>query len=197
MKKKAFILNLIIFILELIGLIMTFVNDKRLAIEFYTNDSNIIMLICSGLYIVYYVLKKEIPKWLQTFRFICTSALAVTFIVVVLVLAPMYDFSYGWMLFYKQLIIYHTLGPILSIVSFIFFEKYHSNKVLPAITYTFVYGIIMIILNIFKIVDGPYPFLRVYEQSATMSVLWFFIILGVNYVISYSLLKLNKKSNIL
>ena len=57
-KDKALIFNIVIFILELLGFIMTIVNDKKFAIEFYTNESNILMLIGSGLYILYALRKK-------------------------------------------------------------------------------------------------------------------------------------------
>ena len=116
--------------------------------------------------------------------------------VVILVLAPMYNFNYGWMLFYRQLSIYHTLGPILSIISFILYEEYHSNKVLPAISYTLLYALVMITLNICNVVDGPYPFLRVMHQPVWASILWCSVILLINYGLSFLLLKFNKKKNV-
>lgn len=55
------------------------------------------------------------------------------------------------------------------------------------------YAVIMIVLNILHMVDGPYPYLRVYNQPVYMSVLWCFIILGGAYAIARILLFLNRR----
>jgi hypothetical protein len=35
-----------------------------------------------------------------------------------------------------------------------------------------IYGLVMFLLNYAKIIEGPYPFFRIYEQSKKASVLW-------------------------
>ena len=51
----------------------------------------------------------------------------------------------------------------------------------------------MIILNITRTFNGPYPFLKVYEQKIYMTIIWILIIFIVNYIIGIILIKLNRK----
>jgi len=50
-----------------------------------------------------------------------------------------------------------------------------------------------IILNVLKIVEGPYPFLRVYEQPILHSIIWTILILAITYAIALILKKVNGK----
>ena len=45
-------------------------------------------------------------------------------------------------------------------------------------------GLIMIFLNAVRVVDGPYPFFRVHDQSVPATVLWIFALMGVIGAIS-------------
>ena len=49
---------------------------------------------------------------------------------------------------------------------------------------TVIYAIITITLNALYIMYGPYPFLKVHEQSFAMSVVWFILIVGGSWVLS-------------
>ena len=53
------------------------------------------------------------------------------------------------------------------------------------------YGGIILWLNIQRVVDGPYPFMKVYDQSVQASVLWCIAILLMNYFYAWLLWKLN------
>ena len=57
---------------------------------------------------------------------------------------------------------------------------------------TLIYAIVLIILNIKGIVDGPYAFLRFNFQPLYQSVLWFILIVGITYPIGLVLNKLKK-----
>ena len=124
-KKIALILNIIIVLLELLGFGYTLSNEHHIAIEYYTNDSNIITLIGSLLFIVFYKRKKEFVK---DIRFLSTILLTVTFLVVVFILCPMYNFNYKLLMFTNSFFIYHTLCPIISFISYIFFEEGSKKK---------------------------------------------------------------------
>ena len=58
----------------------------------------------------------------------------------------------------------------------------HSNKKLPAVygkwpaAASLMYGVIALVMNALRIMDGPYFFLKVYEQSAGLIATWFAII---------------------
>ena len=47
-----------------------------------------------------------------------------------------------------------------------------------------------------RVVEGPYPFLRVYEQPVYMSIIWVIVILGSAYGIAFLLASLlNRLTN--
>lgn len=76
----------------------------------------------------------------------------------------------------------HTLCPILAVFSFLVFEiedKLPKTDMLKALIPTLVYALIAIMLNICRVIEGPYPFLMVYSQPWYISVLWCVIILGI------------------
>lgn len=188
-KKLALVINIAIVLLELFAFGRNIFVDHAVAIEYYTNDSNIIALISSILFIVFYNKNKELVK---DIRFIATSCLTVTFLVVIFILCPMYNFNYKLLMFTDNFLILHTIVPILSIISYVALED-RSSKNYLCLLFTLIYGVILITLNILSIVDGPYPFLRINNQSPLMSILWVIIIMGGSYVIGILLNKLNKK----
>ena len=49
---------------------------------------------------------------------------------------------------------------------------------------TLLYGTITMLLNILRKLNGPYPFLHVYEQPVYMSIIWFIAIIGGSYLIA-------------
>ena len=202
MNKKSLIFNLIIVILEIIGFIVTLNINHKISYEYYTEDSNILALFSSLLFVIYLISKKKIPRWLQLFKYMTTICLTVTFLVVILILAPMYQFNYGFLLFHNSLLYQHLLCPVLSIIVFIFFDDISILKIKDTfigISLTILYAVVLIVLNFFELVSGPYPFLMVHNQSIFMSIFWLIIILGLTYLIAFLLRKIyilkHKKSN--
>jgi len=190
MKKKIdVIISLLIIVFELYAFLRTLLRNGRMGIEYYTVLSNLFAFLISILYLYYY---KQKNKLVNNLYFITTCMMTLTFLVVFFILAPMYDFDYYWLMFKGSNLFMHTLCPSLMIVNYLFFNKNKNNVFLPLIV-TGIYGIILITLNLFKVVDGPYPFLKVYNQSVYMSILWILIIFFLNLLISFSLVKLNSK----
>ena len=110
----------------------------------------------------------------------------------------MYNFNYNFLLFKNELLYHHLLCPILSIITFIFFdeiETYNLKENIFSLSFTIIYAIVLIILNIVKIVDGPYPFLQIYNQSIIMSIVWAITILVITYIIALILRKLQYRNN--
>ena len=188
-KKLALIINIVIIIVELLAFGKNLIVEHNIAIEYYTNDSNILALISSTLFIIFYNKNKEFVK---DIRFIATSCLTVTLLVVIFILSPMYEFNYKLLMFTDNFFILHTLAPILSIISYVALED-RSNKNYLCLAFTTLYAIIMIVLNVLNIVDGPYPFLKINTQDILVSLLWGIIIIGGSYLISLCLNVLNKK----
>ena len=74
----------------------------------------------------------ELPRWLKRLKFISTSCLAMTFLTVVIILAPMYEDGNGWyiMLCTSSMLYHHLLNPLAAIFSFVLLER---SPRLPAV----------------------------------------------------------------
>ena len=170
--KTALAFNLAIIACEIAAIIIVFFKLGCYPLVYYTEDSNL-------------------------FKYMAAAVLSVTFIVVLAVLSPMRgDGINGWlyMLFNKDFTFLHTLCPILTILSFVLFEKephLNTKSAFTATIPTLIYAILLIILNIVGAVDGPYPFLRVMNQPLYMSFVWFIVIVGGAFFLALLLQKLN------
>lgn len=209
----ALFFNIAIIIMELVGLIrcISEVGFKNIFI-FYTEDSNIFLLITSiiiTIYLLIYLIKDiKLPKVLKIIRFSSVCTVLETFLVVVTVLGfTTQTDSYGHsghyqMLFMGSMLFHHFLCPVISAISFLLLEGIDNDKFtikdsLFAFIPTVVYGSIIITLNILKVIVGPYPFLHVYEQTVLMSIIWSVAILGLAFtitiVVGYLYKLINKK----
>ena len=192
------ILNLGIIVLEIIALIICLDTFGSIDLVYYTIDSNIFLLISCILYLIY---RNRLPKIVQLLKYSSTLSVLITFLVVVFVLLPMYDFNYPFLLYDGPNLYVHVLCPIIAVMSFVFFEKNDLENTfknnLRAIYFTIIYAIILIALNIEKIVVGPYPFLKVYEQSFLMSLFWVILIMGVAFILARVLLMIKDLDRIL
>ena len=202
MKQKSkylleAVLNLLIFISSLSGCFIIFLKQGFTMLMFYTVDSNILALIASLLVGIYafkaYRSGVKIPESIKMLKYISVCCLTVTFIVVVLVLAPMNGIKgYQMMLFSGDMLFHHLISPVLSILTFLMFDRvsYSNSKSASfALIPTIIYAVILITLNLLRIVEGPYPFLRVYAQPFYLSLIWFILIVGGAYLIAYGLAK--------
>jgi hypothetical protein len=187
MKKKyiLLILNIIIIILEMIAFRLSYLMHGLSFLMFYTEDSNLFALLVAIIYVIY-LLKGNIPNWLRKLKYIATGGLLLTFLVVIFILSPSYGpKGYYFMLLSGSMLYQHLLCPILYFISYFIFEpriKLNNKDVLIAMIPTLIYATIIIILNVLKVIIGPYPFLMVYNQPIYVSILWFLIILGGIYL---------------
>lgn len=188
-KKLALIVSIIIVILEIVGFGRSLLVTRDFSLAYYTNDSNILALISSLLFIVFYHKDSELVK---DIRFVSTACLTVTILVVIFVLCPMYDFNYKLFMFTDNFLIFHTIVPILSIFSYVVLED-RSSKNYLCFFFTLIYSIILLGLNVLCLIEGPYPFLMVRNQSPLMTLLWGVILVGGSYGIGILLNYLNKK----
>ncbi|ORX53801.1 hypothetical protein BCR36DRAFT_582059 [Piromyces finnis] len=134
------------------------------------------------------------PYWIRIIRYMGSNCLALTFIVVVVVLIPMTKNGVRILLFEGPQLFHHVICPALSVISFGLFEDgkpTHKDALFAALP-TLVYAIVTVILNYAKLLDGPYPFLKVYEQSIFASIFWFISIVGISYVLAYLIKLLTK-----
>lgn len=137
-------------------------------------------------------------KTAQHMKYMAACALSLTFLVVLFVLIPLAGWSsFADKLFADTKLYHHFLCPVLTAVSFLWLEDYRDLTAKDAgfaLIPTACYAVILTALNILRIADGPYPFLRVYNQPIYMSVIWGFIILGSAYAIARGLLAFNHKA---
>ena len=196
-RNVSIALSIIIIILEIIALIVCY-NSFGINLAYYTIDSNIFLLIST---ILYLLTINNVPKIVQLLKYSSTLSVFITFLVVVFVLYPMYNFNFQFLFLDGPNLYMHVLCPVLAIISFIFFD---SNEIenslknnLRSLYFTIIYAIILISLNILNVVSGPYPFLKVNQQSPLMSLFWIVLILGGALILSKALLFLKDMNNIL
>ena len=163
----ARILCLIVLLLEIRGLSLSFTNRKWMMLIFYTQLSNLVTT-ASALFLLIF----GQPGFVTVLRYLSTCMLVMTFFVTTCILIPMGG-NPRKLLWSGNGLYHHVLCPVISTASYIHEEKHPTGNLiwLPAVI-TLSYGLIMLLLNWKKKVDGPYPFFRIHNQSATATVLW-------------------------
>ncbi|WP_044916314.1 hypothetical protein [Butyrivibrio sp. WCE2006] len=184
--RAVFYVNLVLVVLEILAFIHDIYVFRFGLFTWYTVDSNVMQMVVSG-FVIYYVVKgRTFPKLLTVAHFISAVALTVTFLIAAFVLAPEGGVAYYF--FNDVAPINHFIGPLLSVISLLFLEK--SEK-LPFFTIiwpaaaSLLYGVIALVLNAARIMDGPYFFLKVYEQPAVTIITWFAIIAVLCFALAF------------
>ena len=165
MKNKSvkipLVLNIIIFIFVLFASIMMFTGLKLIhkydivlestrlgMLKFFTVQSNLFMGIISLIFIIDEINilkgnKKEISFIKYILKLMSTSAVGLTFFVVFTYLGSITKYGIISLLMNSNLF-FHLIIPVLSIITFIFFERTDKIKfkhTLYGIVPTFIYGI--------------------------------------------------------
>ena len=179
-KKKIvcdIFLNVLVVATECYALSVNFNENGPSMFRFYTELSNALALVACALTAVFAFLKlfgKKIPTVVSAIKFTATVSQTITFFVVVFILAPQYGGIEGYksVLFYGTMIFTHLLCPLLTFVSFCFFEKsfFPVSVAFFAVVPTIIYGAVALALNFFRIMVGPYPFLEVYRSPVITAV---------------------------
>ena len=172
------IMCLIILLLEMRGMSLSLAdrNWKKLLI-FYTQLSNLITMVSVILLLIFGEL-----SWIKVLRYLSTCMLILTFLVTVFVLVPMGG-NAKKLLWSGHGLYFHILCPVSSVLSYIMIEEHKGIVWLP-VAVTMVYGVVLLYLNWFRIIDGPYPFFRINNQSAASRILWMLVLVAVMTAIS-------------
>lgn len=201
-KKRALaalVLNFILLILEIIGTVMS-AREIGLGIFLYFTDySNILSLFAAAFMCIYLFIQLKngtpIPVWLKKLKYMAACSLTITLLVVVFILSPMIGRGgLRWSMLYGDMLYHHFLCPVLAIILFLFFEHDPPMEKVPVycgLIPVTVYASIFIVLNLLRIVEGPYPFFKYYQQPIYMSVFYTIVIPGGAYLIALGLRKLN------
>ncbi|MCR5033557.1 MAG: hypothetical protein K6A92_11945 [Lachnospiraceae bacterium] len=160
-------INLIIILLEIIALCRTFPKFKWKTFVFYTQISNTLTLLVSAALVIF-----GPRRDLAVLRMTSVSMLLMTFFVTTCVLVP-FGGSAKNLLFSVPGIFVHLICPILSCISYFFFE-YHPALywVLVPVVISLIYGLLMVCLNDRGIVEGPYPFFEVKKIGKKAAACW-------------------------
>ena len=175
--------NVLLIVLECIGLYLSARRGKWKILRFYTQLSNIITLLSSVLFLL-------TGGNAARLRFLGTCMVIMTFFVTLFIFVPM-GAGFKKMMFTNSGLFHHTLCPVLSTVSYVLWEEHSSAWFVPVIL-TFIYGMIMLYLNGTDRVDGPYPFFRVKQQSALATVLWMAALTGAITLIAFAVIWIAK-----
>ena len=165
------LLNLLVLALEARSLYISITSRKWKILIFYTQLSNLVTAFSALLYLFF-----PAAPIVTTLRYLSTCMLVLTFIVTTCVLIPMGGDA-KILLWSGNGVYHHVLCPVVSTISYIWFEG-HSSPVWLPVAVTLLYGIVMLYLNWIRKVDGPYPFFRVHQQSASATVLWMIVLIA-------------------
>ena len=194
----AFIINILIIIMELFAFLVCYKESGFACFKYYTQDSNLFLMFTSLLYVISLLIcDKKIPHFVSLLKYAATTSVVITFLTVVTILAPVMG-GYKAMLLDGTMLIHHLICPIFGFVTFVFFEKHNLNGLKDALIsmiFTCLYGVVAVTLNILKIMDGPYPFLKVYDQTILMSIFWLILMMGSSYLITVLIGNLNHAYN--
>lgn len=197
----SILMNLAVAAFSATGTAIGFRNQSFSMFAYYTVDSNIFAMLACTLYAAFLIRKlisgKEPPVFAVMAKYMAVCCLTVTFLVVTAVLAPMNGLKgYQMMLFSNEFLYHHLLSPVLAALSFFIFDRVPlspGKAARFALIPTAVYASAAILLNLAKVLTGPYPFLMVYRQPVYMSFLWGFLILGSAFALAYLLARISQK----
>ncbi len=211
-KTISIILNSMIVICTVLATIMMFTglkfsqgteavleSTKLGMFRFFTVDSNILMGITSLAYLIEIVRNKNISRQLYLTKLASTTAVTLTFLVVVLYLGPI---SKGGMIsmFRNSNLFFHLITPLLSIISFTLTEKYNAKSVKDSfvgLIPTAIYGIYYLGNIILHLEDGKvsprYDWYWFVQNGISSVFIVIPIIFTLTYFISFSLWKINQK----
>ena len=218
-KKISIILNIIIFISTILASIIMFTGFKfmfaydivlessRLGmLKFFTVESNIFM----GIVAIIFAIKeiessknkiKEIPLKYYILKLMSTSSVSLTFFVVFAYLGPISKDGIPSMLMNSNLF-FHLIIPVLSIITFIFFEKTDKIKykhIIYGIIPTFLYEIYYLINVLSHIENGKvsplYDWYWFIQNGIWTALIVAPLMLIISYIITIILWKINKKSS--
>lgn len=214
MKKKnvSFLLNIIIFLLLIIGLVLEtfelimkgeglFLLIRRF--KYFTELSNIFAGITAFVY-AYYLFngkgKNPIPKLLKILKLFSTGAVAITFLTVVFYLIPVSSSNWKSLVVGSQFI-FHIVNPILCFITYTFYENNNVDKKL--LVYNIIpigaYGLFYIVMSLTHVIDGIIPYeydwYLFMKNGVVIGLIIYVLFMIFSYVVIYLLNKVNGMLN--
>ncbi len=151
---------------------------------FYTQISNLITFLSSAAFLIAGAAGMAGNAPVTALRYLSVCMMVMTALVTACILVPMGG-DPKVLLWSGNGLYHHVLCPVITTISYVFFELHAGTDLLwLPVTVTLVYGLVMLWLNWKRTVDGPYPFFRVRNQSATATVIWMAALVGMIAAIS-------------
>ena len=176
-SKKALVSNILLLIMEVVGVVVMFVQSGYVDLKYYTNWSNILGLISAVLFLICYINKernKVLNDALKYFKLTSTICLTVTILVVVFMFVPMDNFNFYRWVIRDNFFSFHLISPIIAFITFMFFEKYdyeYIKDTIIGLVFTIIYSVVVCILILLKKISAPYPFLDLYAHSVIVNII--------------------------
>lgn len=159
----SFITNIVTFLLVLVGVILMVTirvsvlgTTDITVFKYFTFQSNVFMGAVAFIYAYYQLLillnkRDNLPHVLLVFNHVGTTAVGLTFLVVILFLAP----GYGFNLMYQGAnLFFHGIVPVIAMINFMFIQKECAIKfsdtvfsIIPSLLYGIVYFIVVVATN--------------------------------------------------
>lgn len=174
------------------------------SMKFFTVQSNILMGIVAFLFVIFEILvingkMREFPTWGYILKHIFTVGVVLTFLTTALFLAPTAKTGY-FTLFKNSNLFFHFIIPILSMITFVVFEKTDKIKykyvfagVIPMLLYGIFYTINVFIHTEDGVISQKYDWYGFVAGGISSIFIVFPIMLITTYLISFFIWKLNKK----
>ena len=200
-QTAALILNAAAFVFGGVGIGYRLTEGLEDFFLYYTQLSNIVAVISSAMFIAF---RRSENEKLRTFirgtRYLAACGLTMTFLVVMCFFVP-----FGTPQVVHNLLgkvngfLHHLVCPVLSVMSYIFFEdgvKSREAVLIPFIA-TGIYSFTIYTLNFLRLAGAPYPFFEVYDHPAGELVLWFFglmaLVAGIAFAVRAANMKVGEK----
>ena len=198
-KLLSIFCNLLILYWESIALPISWEGMGMEMFTFYTENSNLFSTLACALMAAAQIgallTGGEVPRWVKTLKYMSTCCLMLTFLTVVFVLAPIYGpGGYYVLLLTGSMLYHHFLNPVVSFFSLVLFERaprLPRRAALYALVPTLLYGAAALAMNLARVLEGPYPFFKIYEQPVWVSCLWAVVLLGGSFLIDRIVWRLN------
>lgn len=171
--------------------------------KFFTVQSNVLMGIIAFIFVLVEICVitgriKEMPTTLYILKLVFTVGVVLTFLTTALYLAPYAEHGY-FSMFKNSNLFYHLIVPILSAITFIFFEKTDKIKfkyvcigVVPMLLYGIFYTINVLMHTENGQVMPRYDWYGFVAGGIISIIIVFPVMLLVTYLISFGLWKYNK-----
>ena len=163
--------------------------------KYFTVQSNVFVGLTSLLTIIFFIIKKNVPNWLIYVKLTSTTAVIITFSVVLFYLAPVMGV---YVVYTGVNFIMHLLVPLLAFFEFLFFVPKIDIKVKSSFLSmipTFIYGTFyltnVVINNGYG--DFNYDWYLLGVAGIWMGLISFSVILGFSFLISFLISFLHKK----